>query len=61
MRSTVLARELIAAILKPTAERRPLIALALALEEALNCDFAPPGDEREPDEATARFALLEIE
>ena len=59
MRSTAIARELIAAILRPSATREPLIRLALALEEALNLESG--STDAEIDLSTERFRRLEFE
>lgn len=54
-----IARELISAILRPDRDKRPIVKLALLLEEALNQET--PADPTAVDPTVERFALLEIE
>ncbi len=62
-RETVrLARELIEAVLKPDRDRRPLVRIALELEEEINSESTEgecPKDEG--DDSETRYGLLELD
>lgn len=60
MRAHDIARELISAILRPDRDKRPIVKLAILLEEALN-EEGHGVDPTPMDPAVERFALLEIE